>query len=162
MTRRILWTSIGILMIVASFTAAWAQTQRWRAGYRLFWFHYGPMGYVAHELELSDVQKSQIKTIWGGERPNIAELIRELASEQREMDEITFQSTPDERRIPEIAAHQGATLARLFAEKEKLTSTIYSQVLNPRQRVQADQLQKQWDSYLDQVASRIGETIGKQ
>lgn len=159
MIRRIVWTSIGAVLIVVGITAAWTQTQQWRAVHGLACFHRGPVGYVAHELDLSDTQKSQIKSIWEGQRPEISELIRQLVSAQKEMDVLTSQGAPDEDKIQEIATRQGATLAKLFAEKEKLTSSIYSQVLNPAQRAKADELQKRWDSHLDQLANRIGGTI---
>jgi hypothetical protein len=75
------------------------------------------MGYVAHELDLSDTQKSQIKTIWQGERPNVSELVREFASEQKEMDVLTFQEgADDEGKMQYISARQGATLAKSMDE----------------------------------------------
>lgn len=115
------------------------------------------MAYIAHRLDLSDNQKSQIKTIWEGERPNIAELVHELASEQKEMDALTFQNgTPDDARLQDITARQGATLAKLLAEKEKITGRIYSQILSPAQRTKADELLKGWSSHLDHIANWIG------
>jgi hypothetical protein len=60
--RRILWTTFGAALIVAGITAAWTQSQTWRGGRCSFWFHHGPIGYVAHELDLSGTQKSQIKS----------------------------------------------------------------------------------------------------
>lgn len=154
--RRIVWTTLGAALIVVGITAAWAQTKTWRGGHGPFWFHHGPMGYVVHELDLSGTQKAQIKSIWEGERPNISEIIREFASEENELDALTFQDgTPDEGRIQDITARQGATLAKLFAEKEKLTGKIYSQVLNPAQRTKADELQKHLSSHLDHLADRF-------
>jgi Spy/CpxP family protein refolding chaperone len=161
MIRKFIWTSIGAALIVAGITAAWTQTQQWRADHGPIWFHRGPMGYIAHELDLSDTQRAQIKSIWEGERPNIAEVMHELASEEREMDALTSQDAPDEGRIQDIATLQGATFAKLFAEKEKLESKIYSQVLNPAQRVKADELRKHWSSHLDHIADRIGKTSGE-
>jgi len=156
MMRKIVWTTLGTALIIVGITAASTQTRTWRGGHGPFWFDHGPMGYIAHELDLSDTQKSQIKTIWEGERPNIAELVREFASEQKEMDAVTFQNgAPDEARIQDITARQGATLAKLLAEKEKLTGKIYSQVLNPAQRTKADELRKHWSSHLEHVADRI-------
>lgn len=156
MMRKIVWTTLGAALIIVGITAASTQTRTWRGGHGPFWFDHGPMGYIAHELDLSDTQKSQIKTIWEGERPNIAELVREFASEQKEMDAVTFQNgAPDEARIQDITARQGATLAKLLAEKEKLTGKIYSQVLNPAQRTKADELRKHWSSHLEHVADRI-------
>lgn len=157
MIRRITWTSIGVVLIVAGISSAWTQTQQWHGGHSAFWFHRGPVGYFVHALDLSDPQKSQIKSIWEGERPHVAELIHELASEQKEMDALTFQSgTPDDARIKEIATRQGDTFAQLFAEKEKLTGEIYSQVLNPAQRAKADELRQHLSSHLDHIADRIG------
>ena len=150
-------------MIVVGITAASTPIKTWRGGHgRPFWFHHGPMGFVARELDLSDPQKAQIKSIWEGERPNIAVLVREFASEQKEMDALPFQDgAADEGRIHDISARQGATLAKLLAEKEKLTGKIYSHVLNAAQREKADELRKGLSSHLEHVADRIGNATGK-
>jgi Spy/CpxP family protein refolding chaperone len=156
MMRKIVWTTLGAALIVVGITAAWTQTRTWRGGRGAIWFHHGPMGYVAHELDLGDTQKSQIKTIWEGERPNVSELLREFASEQKEMGALPFRDgAADEGRMQDITARQGATLAKLLAEKEKLTEKIYSQVLNPAQRRKAEKLRKSWSSHLEHVADRI-------
>ena len=160
--RRIIWKTLGAALIVVGIAAAWTQTRTWRGGDAPIWFHHGPMGYVAHELDLSDSQKSEIKTIWDGERPNISERVREFASEQKEMDALTSQDgAPDEGRIQDITARQGATLAKLLAVKEKIMGKIYSQVLNPAQRTKADELLKHWSSHLEHVADRISNATPK-
>jgi Spy/CpxP family protein refolding chaperone len=162
MMRRIVWTTLGASLLVVGITAAWTQTKTWREGHGRFWFHHGPMGFVAREIDLNDTQKSQIKTIWEGERPNVSELVREFASEQKEMDALTFQDgSADEGRMQDISARQGATLAKLFAVKENLTRKIYSQVLNTAQRTKADELRKNWSSHLEHAADRIGNSTGK-
>lgn len=162
MIRKIVWTSIGAVLIIAGITAAWTQAQPWRMNRGPVWFHHGPLGYVAGELELSEAQKSQIKSIWDGERPNIAELIREFASEQKEMDAVTLQGgAQDQARIQKVATRQGATLAKLIVEKEKLTGRIYFQVLNPVQRSKADEIRRRWDSHLEGVVNRIGNATSK-
>jgi Spy/CpxP family protein refolding chaperone len=157
MKRKILWITLGAALLAAGITAAWTQTRTWRGVQSHWWFHRGPMGYVARELDLSDNQRSQIKTIWEGERPNISELVHELASEQKEMDALTLQDgAPDDARIQDITARQGATVAKLLAEKGKITRKIYAQVLNPEQRAKANAMLKRLDSHLDRVADRIG------
>jgi Spy/CpxP family protein refolding chaperone len=162
MMRRIVWTTLGAALIAVGITAAWAQTKTWRAGYSPFWLHHGPMSYIAHELDLSDTQKSQIKSIWEGERSNISELVREFAAEQKEIDALTFQDgAAGEGRMQDINARQGATLAKLLADKEKITGKIYSQVLNPAQRTKADELRKRWSSHLEHIADRISNATGK-
>lgn len=162
MMRKILWTSLGVALIVAGIGVAWTETQPWRGVHGPFWFHHGPMGFVAHELDLKDAQKAKIRSMWEGERPKVADLVHELAGEQKEMDALKSQSgTPDEGRIEEIAAREGATLAKLIVEKENFTGKIYSQVLNPAQRAKADEIQEHWGSRLDRIADRIGNTSGE-
>jgi Spy/CpxP family protein refolding chaperone len=161
MTRRIVWKVIGAAVIVTGITAAWAQARLWSEGRGPIWFHHGPMGYFARTLNLSDMQKSQVKSIWESERPNIAELIHEFATEEREMDALTSQDAPAPERIQDIVTRQAATLAELFAEKGKLAGEIYTQVLNPAQRAKADELRKRWSSHLDHIADHIGNTSGE-
>jgi hypothetical protein len=57
--------------------------------------------------------------------------------------------------VEEIAARQGASIAKLLIEKERLKSKIYASVLNPDQRTKADELQRRWDERLDRIANRL-------
>lgn len=155
--QRIIWTTLGLVLLVAGITAASTQTQSWPRVHNPLWFHHGPMGYIAHDLDLNDNQKAQIKSIWEGERPNVSELVHQLASEQKELDALTFRDeTPDDARIQDITARQGVTIAKLLAEKGKISGKIYSQVLNHAQRAKAHDLLDRLDSHLDRIADRIG------
>jgi Spy/CpxP family protein refolding chaperone len=110
---------------------------------------------MARELDLSSKQKTQIQSIWQGEKPAVTSLVRELAGESKEMDVATAHGVLDEGKVQEIAGRQGATIAQLLVEKEKLRSQIYTTVLNPDQRMKADKLEERWHSRLDQMASRL-------
>jgi Spy/CpxP family protein refolding chaperone len=107
-------------------------------------------------LNLSDAQKSQIETLWKVERPAVATLVRDVASEAKEMDSATTQGNLDESKAQAIAARQGETIAKLLVEKERFKSKVYFTVLNSEQRSKADELQKKWESRLDQAADRFG------
>ena len=164
MNRKLLWTSIGAALIALGITAAWAQAQEWHrwhghsgspwSGY--VWFHHGPFGCAMHELNLSEQQRSQIKSLWDTVRPDIAFLLHEVASEQREMDAASMNGAADEAKVQEIAAREGATVARLLVAKQQLISKIYTTVLTPEQRTKADELTKRWSSHLDRLADRLG------
>lgn len=156
MKRYIIWSSAALLVLVlAGITVARADGRGWHGWCNHRWGHHAALGYLAHELNLSGTQKSQIQSIWQAERPTIASLVREFAAEGKEMDAATAQGNRDESKVQEITARQGATLAKLLAEKEQLKSKIYTTVLNPEQRAKADAMQKQWHSRLDRIADRI-------
>jgi Spy/CpxP family protein refolding chaperone len=156
-----IWSSVALLLIAIGIIVARADGSGRHGWGGRGWSHHGPLGYVAHELNLSDAQKSQIKSMWETERPMVASLVQELASEGKEMDTVTAQGSLDESKVQEIAARQGETIAKLLVEKERLKSKIYTSVLNPEQRSKADELQKRWLSRLEHVATRIEGGGGK-
>jgi Spy/CpxP family protein refolding chaperone len=119
------------------------------------WGHFGPGHDIEHDLKLTGAEREQIKTICQAERPTVSKLVREISTEAGEMDVTTTQGKLDERKIQEIAARQGASIARLLMEKERLKSRIYRLVLNPGQRTKADELQLRWRKRLDQVADQL-------
>jgi Spy/CpxP family protein refolding chaperone len=160
MKRFMIWSGVALLLVAIGIIVARADgSKRYEWGGR-GWGHHGPLGYVAHELNLSDAQKSQIKSMWDAERPTVASLVQELASEGKEMDSVTAQGSLDDTKVQAIAARQGETIAKLLVEKERMKSKIYTSVLNPEQRTKADELQKRWHSRLDHVAARIGSGAG--
>jgi Spy/CpxP family protein refolding chaperone len=147
----ILWSSVALSVLLAGITFARADGQlgrRWCA-------HHGAYGYLAHELNLNDTQRSQIKSIWEGEKPNVLALVRELSAENKEMDAASAQGNFDAGKIQPIADRQAATIAKLLVEKEKLRAQIYSTVLTPDQRSKADKLQERWHSRLDRIVTHL-------
>src|SRR5258708_13349980 len=77
--------------------------------------------------------RSQIKSIWEAERPTVASLIQELASEGKEMDSVTAQGSFDDSKVQAIAARSEEhtselqspdhLVCRLLLEKKKHTTT---------------------------------------
>ncbi len=152
MKRIVIWSCAALLVVVAGVVIARADVRGWHgcAGHR-WGHHFGPMGYIAHELKLSDTQRQQVESMWQTEKPAISGLIHELAAESKEMDAATAQGNLDEAKVQEIAGRQGATVAKLSVEKERFKSKIYTTVLNPEQRTKADELQSRWHDRLDHM-----------
>jgi Spy/CpxP family protein refolding chaperone len=153
MKRYILWSSVLLVLVAAGLALARANSFA-----RHGWRHHGAFAHLARELNLNDTQKSEIQSIWQAERPTIASLVRELNAENKEMDRTTAQGNLDEGKVQEIAGRQGATVAKLLVEKEKLRSRIYTTVLTPDQRAKADKLQERWHSRLDRLVARLDRT----
>jgi Spy/CpxP family protein refolding chaperone len=142
---------LAVVLAVAGVAIAWASRRSWQgcSGHR--WGHFGAMGYVAHELNLSNGQRQQIGSLWQAERPAVSRLIQEFAAESREMDQATANGNFDESRVQEIAARQGTTVSKLLVEKEHFTTKVYSSVLSPEQRIKAGKLQSRWHERLDHI-----------
>jgi Spy/CpxP family protein refolding chaperone len=155
MKRFMIWSSVALLLAAAAITISRADARRWHGRCDRGWRHHGPLGYIAHELKLSETQKSQVKSIWQADKPTISSLVREFVAEGKEMDAASAQGNLDESKVQEIATRQGATVAKLLVEKEQLKSKIYTTVLTPEQRAKADEIQKRWHSRLDRLAGRM-------
>jgi Spy/CpxP family protein refolding chaperone len=151
MKRIAIWSCVALLLGAAGVGVALANVRGWHgcSGHR--WGRFGAMGYVAHELDLSNVQRQQIRSMWQAERPAISGLVQEFSTESKAMDQATTNGTLDESKVQEIAARQGVTLSKLLVEKERFKSRIYASVLNPEQRTKADKLQSQWHERLDHI-----------
>jgi hypothetical protein len=154
MKRIAIWSCVALVIVVAGVVIARADVQGRGGCFGHRWgSHFGPISYVAHELKLSDPQKEQISSIWQTEKPIITGLVHEFAIENKEMDAATANGTPDEGKVQEIAARQGATVAKLLVEKEHFKSKIYTTVLNPEQRTEADALLARWQDRMDHIGN---------
>jgi len=157
MKRIAIWSGVALLVLVVAggVAIARADARGWHGCFGHRWGHFGPMGYVAHALDLNDAQQKQIRSMWQTEKPAVSELVQELAAESKEMDAATAKGNLDEGKVQEIAARQGATIAKLLVEKEHFKSKIYTTVLTPEQRTKADELQSRWHDRLDHMSDKF-------
>jgi Spy/CpxP family protein refolding chaperone len=155
MRRIAIWSCAVVLLAVAGVAIARANVRGWSgcSGHR--WGHFDFMGYVARELNLSNEQEQQIRSVWQTERPAVSGLLQEFAAENKEMDQASAKGNLDESKVQEIATRQGATVAKLLVEKEHFESKIYTTVLNPEQRTKADALQSRWYERFDHITKGI-------
>jgi Spy/CpxP family protein refolding chaperone len=155
MKRIVIWSCVAVLVVAAGVAIARADVRGWHGCFRHGWGHFGPMGYVAHELKLDDAQRKQIRSMWDSEKPAVSGLVHELAAESKEMDAATAQGSLDEGKVQEIASRQGTTIAKLLVEKERFKSKIYTTVLNPEQRKKADEMQSRWHERMDRMGEKL-------
>lgn len=156
MKRITIIATVATVLFLAAFVIVRADTrngQSWR-GQR--WHRFGPMNFLAHELKLSDAQRMQIQALWQAERPTFAAHVHEFLAENKEMNAIAAHDNPDPSEVQKLADRLATTIASLLVEKEQLQSKIYTTVLNPAQRLKADDLREKWESRLDHAAGRLG------
>jgi Spy/CpxP family protein refolding chaperone len=155
MKRITIWTIATVAVVLTGLiivrAEAWGRND-WRAHE---WHHAWPGKYLARELNLSDAQKTQIKALLQAERPIFSAQIRELLAENKAMNAMSVQESPDQKKLDEMAQREATTIAALLTEKQHLQTKIYSTVLNSDQRAKAIELQKRWESRLDHVVDRL-------
>ena len=165
MKKRVIVSVVIAAVLVGAAAVVWADTRNsfasrsWCGRQSAFRFGAGPLGFVAHELNLSDTQQKQIETLVHAERQQFAALVREFAQESAEMK--AAHAAGANGNVESIAAQQGATVARLLVEKEHLRGEIYTQVLNADQRKKADDFETRMQSHLESFANRLSETSGE-
>lgn len=159
MKRIIAISCIAVVLVAAGVAVARANARGWTQGWNGCFHHgmghWGPMGYVAHELDLTDAQEQQISSMWQTEKPALSGLIQEFAAESREMDSATANGNLDESKVQQIATRQGATLSKLLVEKEHFTAKVYASVLTPEQRSKADKMQSRWHEHLEHIGKGL-------
>lgn len=152
MKRIVLWSGVALVVVViAGVLIARADVRHGWCGHHHGWRGPGPLGFIAHELDLNDSQQKQIRSMWDAEKPAVSSLVQEFAAESKEMDAATANGNLDESKVQEIAGRQGATVAKLLVEEERFRSKIYTTVLTPEQRTKADELQARWHDRLSHI-----------
>lgn len=108
-----------------------------------------PAAFIAHELNLTDAQKTQIKAIWNAERPTVTPLLREVLNGCDQMASANANGSFDEAQTRAIADKEATTVLQLLIERQRLISKIYNEVLTPEQRVKADQLRERMHGHVE-------------
>lgn len=149
MTKRNLTLVAAALILLIVAGGAFAQTQTpgtnatpGRSG------HFGHarhhmFQHMAKQLQLTDAQQAQIKTMWQAQKTTLKPLFQQLANGRQQMMTATAGGAFDQAKVTAIAQQQSLALTQLIVEKEKLQSQIYNQVLTSEQRVKADQMRQQ-------------------
>lgn len=164
MKRKLIGAGVVAALIVGVAAVVWADTRHWAGfgqghGWCAGRMGGGPLGFAARELDLSTAQREQIAAMWKAERPQVAALVSELATESAEMR--AARTSGASGGVEAIAQRQGATVAKLIEEKEKLRGEIYAQVLNADQRTKADEFEQRWQSRLGTLAQNLAQPEGQ-
>ncbi len=148
----------AILALVAGFAIfLHAQASSADPGKRHGWGrgHGMMMGRIARELDLTDAQKAQIKSIWQAEKPVMQPLLQQLANDRRQMLAATANGQFDQTKVQTIANQQAQVLSQLIVERVKIETKVYS-LLTPEQRTKADQLRQKQLDRLDRFGQGAG------
>ncbi len=115
------------------------------------------MGWMAKQLNLTDAQKAQIKSMMQSQRTTMHPLMQQLAENRKAMLAATASGAFDQAKVTAIANQQAQVMAQLTVEKESMQHQIYTQVLTPDQRATADQLRAKQMARIDQRLQRLSQ-----
>jgi Spy/CpxP family protein refolding chaperone len=149
-TKAILTASAAILLIGGALVAARAHSIHHGRG-----FHNGHgfnrgLAILAWKLDLTDVQRAQLRAMCNTEWSTVQPLLEQLAAEQNQMFAATSKGNFDEANVKAIAAQQSQAIAQLLVAKERLISQVYNNVLNQEQRIKADAMRQEWQHRITQ------------
>jgi Spy/CpxP family protein refolding chaperone len=126
--------------------------QAWR-GHR-----HGHMGFMARELNLTDAQKTQVKTLFQAQRAANRPLMQQLAQNRVAMLNLTAGGAFDQAKVQALAAQQSQLMAQMTVQKESLQSQIYNQVLTSEQKAKADQLRQTRIARINERMQRLSQS----
>lgn len=98
------------------------------------------MGMMLHELNLTDAQKEQVKTIMKANHATMKPLMQQMEQNRAAMLAATANGKYDAPTIQTLANQQAQLQAAMIVNHQAVQHQIYTQVLTTDQQAQAEQL----------------------
>ncbi len=103
----------------------------------------GGMGFLARELDLTDAQRAQVKTIMQANRTTMKSVHVQLEQNRAALLAATANGAYDAAKIQALAGQKAQLEAAMTVNHEALMHQIYTQVLTADQQAKAEQLRTQ-------------------
>lgn len=154
-TKLIVVVSVMALMLCGVTTVAYAQGPE--GGPHHGWGGPGPggMGFMARELNLTDAQKAQVKTIMQANRASMKPIVQQLEQNRAAMLTATANGAYDQAKITALANQQAQLQAAMTVQREAIQHQIYTTVLTADQQVKAEQLRTQQLSHITEHLQKM-------
>ena len=137
MNKKYLITAVIVAVAAGLAATVFAQGPGWghgrHGGRTLHW--------MTRQLNLTDAQQAQIKTIMKAEHTKIQPLMQQLR-QNRQAQDASLTGSFDEAKAQAFAASQAQIMTNVIVERERTKSQIYA-VLTPEQRQKALELRQQ-------------------
>lgn len=115
---------------------------------------------IAEKLNLTDDQKSQIKTILSGEKDTLKNLLGQLHDARKNLRAAIQAGDANETSVRNASAKVAGVEADLAVERMKLYGKI-APVLTDEQRRQISDLTQRADDFADSAIARIGDGLAQ-
>ena len=101
------------------------------------------MGFMSRELNLTDAQRAQVKTIMQANHASMKTVMQQMAQNRQAILAATANGTFDPVKIQTLANQQAQLQAAMIVNRETVHHQIYTQVLTADQQAKAEQLRTQ-------------------
>lgn len=105
--------------------------------------HRGGHGMMLRGLDLTDEQKTQVKTIMQSSRESSKSLREQMKANRQKLQTLSDSGNFDQAQVQALADEQGKLTAQMIVEKEKVKSQI-SAILTPEQKAKAAEMKAQF------------------
>jgi protein CpxP len=152
--------AVALLAIVLCGTAMLAYAQQSDESGASAWsgHRHGHMGFMAKELNLTDAQKTQIKTMMQAQRTTTRPLMLQMAQNRAAMLTATASGAFDQAKVQALATQQSQIMAQFMVQKASLRAQIYNTVLTPEQKAKADQLRQNQLARINEHVQKLSQT----
>ncbi len=93
-------------------------------------------------LDLTDEQKTQVKSIMEKSRETVKPLREQMKANRQKLQELSTNDNFDQTQVQSIATQQGSLTAQMIVEKERFKSHIFK-ILTPEQKAKAAEMKAQ-------------------
>jgi protein CpxP len=101
------------------------------------------MGFWARELNLTDAQKAQVKTIMQANHASMKTVMQQMDQNRAALLAATANGAYDAAKIQSLATQQAQLEATMIVNRESIQHQIYTQVLTADQQAKAEELRTQ-------------------
>jgi periplasmic protein CpxP/Spy len=104
---------------------------------------FGPemVDHIAQELNLTEAQKTQVKTLLEAGQATVAPLQQKMEDVHKQLELATANGQFDEAQVRALATQQAQLMAETIVEHERMKSKIFN-ILTPEQRTKAEEMHK--------------------
>ena len=146
------------LMLCGAATLSFAQDNQTSGAAAWSGHRHGHMGDMAKELNLTDAQKAQIKTMRQAQRTTLRPLMQQMAQNRLAMLNATANGAFDQAKVQALANQQAQIFAQLEVQKASFRSQVYNQVLTADQKAKADQMRQNQIERINRRLQRLSES----
>jgi len=110
---------------------------------------------ISEKLNLTDDQKTQIKTVFAGEKDTLVSLVSRLHEARKDLREAIHAGSATEASVRSASATVASAEADLAVERMKLYGKI-APILTDEQRQKISQFEQRVDDFAENILARLG------